>query len=171
MFVMMLLNTLPMAGPSSERITITTTATSTRISAYSTRPWPFFMKLLNIVCPPFILGSLVQVAHIIDRPPADSPCEKLTEGVRTRQRGGKERAARPARGPSLEPRNDVAVHVADGGPKDGQDHQNHNGDEDEYQCVLQQALSSKVVLPRQRNHPPSVQDFACPAPGRRERHL
>ena len=31
---------LPMAGPSRARMTITTTATNTRISAYSTKPWP-----------------------------------------------------------------------------------------------------------------------------------
>ncbi|KPL73907.1 hypothetical protein AC812_14095 [Bellilinea caldifistulae] len=32
---------LPMAGPSNAKITITTTATRTRINAYSTRPWAF----------------------------------------------------------------------------------------------------------------------------------
>lgn len=49
MFVTMLLKTLPMAGPSRARITITTTATRTRINAYSTRPCPFSFGANNIV--------------------------------------------------------------------------------------------------------------------------
>jgi hypothetical protein len=35
-----LLNTLPTAGPSISRIAITTMATKTKIKAYSTSPWP-----------------------------------------------------------------------------------------------------------------------------------
>jgi hypothetical protein len=43
------LNTFPIAGPSSVRIAITTTATKTRINAYSTRPCPFSFGAYNIL--------------------------------------------------------------------------------------------------------------------------
>src|SRR3989304_4472696 len=48
MFWTMPLKTLPIAGPSRARMTITTTATNTRISAYSTRPCPFSFGRYNI---------------------------------------------------------------------------------------------------------------------------
>jgi hypothetical protein len=44
----MLLKMFPIAGPSNARITITTTATKTRIKAYSTRPCPFSFGANNI---------------------------------------------------------------------------------------------------------------------------
>ena len=37
----MLVKMLEMDGPSSVNAAITTTATKTRINAYSTKPWPF----------------------------------------------------------------------------------------------------------------------------------
>jgi hypothetical protein len=38
----------PTAGPRRAKMTITTTATKTRIKAYSTRPWPFSFGANNI---------------------------------------------------------------------------------------------------------------------------
>lgn len=38
-----------MVGPSVARTTMTTTATRTRISAYSTKPWPFFANILCLL--------------------------------------------------------------------------------------------------------------------------
>jgi hypothetical protein len=46
---MIWLKTLPIAGPKRARITITTTATSTRIKAYSTKPWPLLSLKVSIV--------------------------------------------------------------------------------------------------------------------------
>ena len=43
--LMILLKTLPIAGPRRAKMTITTTATRTRINAYSTRPCPFSCSL------------------------------------------------------------------------------------------------------------------------------
>jgi len=48
MFDTILLKMLPIAGPSNARITITTTATKTRIKAYSTRPCPFSFGANNM---------------------------------------------------------------------------------------------------------------------------
>src|SRR4030042_800644 len=42
------LNTLPIAGPRTDRMMMITIATRTRINAYSTKPWPFFCIFLNI---------------------------------------------------------------------------------------------------------------------------
>jgi hypothetical protein len=47
--LLILLNTLPMTGPRINKTAITTTATKTRINAYSTRPWPFSFGANNIV--------------------------------------------------------------------------------------------------------------------------
>ena len=44
----MLLNTLPIIGPSNRRIAITTMATITRINAYSTSPCPLSLDRNNI---------------------------------------------------------------------------------------------------------------------------
>jgi hypothetical protein len=44
----MLEKTFPIAGPSRARITITTTATNTRIKAYSTKPCPFSFGAYSI---------------------------------------------------------------------------------------------------------------------------
>jgi hypothetical protein len=49
MAVTTLLKILPIAGPRRAKITITTTATKTRIRAYSTKPWPFSLGANNIV--------------------------------------------------------------------------------------------------------------------------
>src|SRR5258705_1685716 len=38
--IIILENVFPMAGPSRVKIAMTTTATRTRMRAYSTRPWP-----------------------------------------------------------------------------------------------------------------------------------
>ena len=43
------LKTLPMIGPRTIKAAITTIATKTRISAYSTRPWPFSLGENNIL--------------------------------------------------------------------------------------------------------------------------
>jgi hypothetical protein len=53
----MLLNTLPIAGPSRARMIMTTIATKTRIRAYSVSPCPFLPAriLLIIVKPPCII--------------------------------------------------------------------------------------------------------------------
>src|SRR3990172_444944 len=48
MLEMMLENTFPIAGPSNAKMTITTTATKTRINAYSTKPCPFSRGMNNI---------------------------------------------------------------------------------------------------------------------------
>ena len=45
----MSLKTLPMIGPRTIKAAITTIATKTRISAYSTRPWPFSLGENNIL--------------------------------------------------------------------------------------------------------------------------
>jgi hypothetical protein len=42
------------AGPRIARITITTTATKTRIKAYSTKPWPFSFGANSIVVTSFL---------------------------------------------------------------------------------------------------------------------
>ena len=53
----MVLNTLPMTGPSKRSIAITTMATSTRINAYSTNPCPLSFGKNNIgAVTPFPLG-------------------------------------------------------------------------------------------------------------------
>jgi hypothetical protein len=49
----MLLNTLPTAGPSISKMAITTMATKTKIKAYSTNPWPSSCGINNIKIPPF----------------------------------------------------------------------------------------------------------------------
>ena len=55
----MVLNVLPMIGPRIIRAAITTMATKTRISAYSTKPWPFSFGANNIlVDSPFLRISL-----------------------------------------------------------------------------------------------------------------
>jgi hypothetical protein len=46
--LLILLNTLPMTGPRINKTAITTTATKTRIKAYSTRPWPFSFGANNM---------------------------------------------------------------------------------------------------------------------------
>jgi hypothetical protein len=50
----MLEKILPIAGPRMARITITTTATKTRIKAYSTKPWPFSFGANSIVFTSFL---------------------------------------------------------------------------------------------------------------------
>jgi hypothetical protein len=47
-----LLYVFPIVGPKIVRTAITTTATKTRINAYSTKPWPF-IPTLCIGSPPF----------------------------------------------------------------------------------------------------------------------
>src|SRR5450759_5009194 len=46
--LLILLNTLPMTGPRIIKTAITTTATKTRIKAYSTKPWPFSFGANNM---------------------------------------------------------------------------------------------------------------------------
>jgi len=50
------LNTLPIAGPRTDKMTMITMATRTRINAYSTRPWPFLCNFLNMVFSSFPKG-------------------------------------------------------------------------------------------------------------------
>jgi hypothetical protein len=58
-FELILVKTLPMIGPRISNTAITTTATKTRINAYSTRPWPFSFGANNIaVSPPFLVRFL-----------------------------------------------------------------------------------------------------------------
>jgi hypothetical protein len=45
---LILVKTLPMIGPRINKTAITTTATKTRINAYSTRPWPFSFGANNM---------------------------------------------------------------------------------------------------------------------------
>jgi hypothetical protein len=47
------LKVLPILGPSKRITAITTMATSARIIAYSTRPWPFSLGANNMVRFPF----------------------------------------------------------------------------------------------------------------------
>ena len=55
----MVLNVLPMIGPRIISAAITTMATKTRMSAYSTKPWPFSLGANNMaVCSPFFWISL-----------------------------------------------------------------------------------------------------------------
>ncbi len=61
----MSLKTLPIAGPSSARITITTTATKTRINAYSTRPWPFSLGANSIFVTSFLFIKSLSVLIIV----------------------------------------------------------------------------------------------------------
>ena len=49
----MVLKVLPILGPSKRITAITTMATSARIIAYSTRPWPFSFGANNMVVIPF----------------------------------------------------------------------------------------------------------------------
>jgi hypothetical protein len=49
MWFMRFWKTVEIAGPNKARIAITTTATKTRINAYSTRPWPFSFGANNMV--------------------------------------------------------------------------------------------------------------------------
>lgn len=49
---------LPIAGPRRERITITTTATNTRMRAYSTRPWPFSLGANNMAFTSYVVYYL-----------------------------------------------------------------------------------------------------------------
>jgi hypothetical protein len=51
---MTLLNILPTTGPRIDRITITTTATKTRINAYSNNPWPRSLGKNSIGLPSFL---------------------------------------------------------------------------------------------------------------------
>jgi len=51
----MVLKTFPTAGPSSSSTAMTTTATSTRIKAYSTNPCPLCRLAQNMLSPPFRL--------------------------------------------------------------------------------------------------------------------
>jgi hypothetical protein len=44
----MVLNVLPMIGPRIIKAAITTMATKTRISAYSTKPWPLSLEANNM---------------------------------------------------------------------------------------------------------------------------
>ena len=45
---LILVKTLPTMGPSRVKTAITTTATKTRINAYSTKPWPFSFGANNM---------------------------------------------------------------------------------------------------------------------------
>src|SRR5258706_16420298 len=58
------LKTLPMIGPRTIRAAITTMATKTRISAYSTSPWPFSLRATNI-------GLSSFPCYFLRRPPPD----------------------------------------------------------------------------------------------------
>ena len=49
----MVLKVLPILGPSNRMTAITTMATSARMIAYSTRPWPFSFGANNMVVIPF----------------------------------------------------------------------------------------------------------------------
>ena len=62
MLFMIWLNTLPIAGPSRARMTITTIATKTRINAYSTRPWPFSLGANNMT---FHLLSILVYSNLL----------------------------------------------------------------------------------------------------------
>jgi hypothetical protein len=59
---MILLKTFPIAGPNNARTTITTTATKTRINAYSTKPWPFSFGANNMAI--YLLS--IKILKIID---------------------------------------------------------------------------------------------------------
>lgn len=57
---LIVLNVFPMIGPSIISAAITTIATKTRMSAYSTKPWPFSFGANNIVIySPFFWFSLM----------------------------------------------------------------------------------------------------------------
>jgi hypothetical protein len=58
-----LLYVFPIVGPKIVRAAITTTATKTRINAYSTRPWPF-IPTLCIGSPPFYSFSHLIIEHL-----------------------------------------------------------------------------------------------------------
>jgi hypothetical protein len=47
-FELSFVKTLPMIGPRISKTAITTTATKTRINAYSTKPWPFSLGANNM---------------------------------------------------------------------------------------------------------------------------
>jgi hypothetical protein len=65
----MLLNMLPMAGPSIARMIMTTIATNTRIRAYSTNPCPLLPVriFLIIVRPPCIIKAVRMIFGADDR--------------------------------------------------------------------------------------------------------
>jgi len=56
--------TLPIAGPSRAKITITTIATNTKINAYSTRPCPFSLGANNIAFTIFFLEISLTIIKV-----------------------------------------------------------------------------------------------------------